>query len=73
VGGIVTVHRLGALRLSLAIMCGQLLGGAIVDVVAPINGQHLTFVKVLGVGIMFVAVGLAAGMRRREMPRVDDL
>ena len=65
---IVTVGRLGALRLSLASIGGQLTGAAILDVVWPLEGQHLTPLKAVGAFVAFVAVALASGVRSRAGP-----
>ena len=58
-----TVGRLGALRLSLATIGGQLTMASVLDVVAPVEGQQLTAYKVFGAALAFVAVALASGFR----------
>jgi bacterial/archaeal transporter family-2 protein len=58
-----TVGRLGALRLSLATIGGQLTMAAVLDVVAPVEGQQLTAFKVVGAVLAFGAVALASGIQ----------
>jgi transporter family-2 protein len=57
------VGRLGALRLSLATMAGQLIVSAVLDVVAPIGDQRLTAGKLAGV---VLAIGAVAVSSRSE-------
>jgi transporter family-2 protein len=57
------VGRLGALRLSLATMAGQLTVSAVLDVVAPIGDQRLTAGKLAGV---VLAIGAVAVSSRSE-------
>jgi bacterial/archaeal transporter family-2 protein len=59
-----TVGRVGALRLSLATMTGQLITATLLDVVAPLGGQRLTAGKLAGVLMAIGAVGLTAGRGR---------
>ena len=56
----VVVSRLGVLRLMLAVIAGQAVGGLAVDLVAPIHGEHVTAATVAGVLLTFVAVGVTA-------------
>jgi bacterial/archaeal transporter family-2 protein len=71
---IVTVGRLGALRLSLASIGGQLTGAALLDVLWPLEGQRLTPLKAVGAFVAFVAVALASGVRlpRRTRHAADE-
>jgi bacterial/archaeal transporter family-2 protein len=58
-----SVSRLGVLRLSLATVAGQLLGGVLLDVVWPAPGIELHITTVIGVVLTFAAVAVA-GLRR---------
>lgn len=67
------VTRLGALRFSLATLTGQLLGAALLDAVAPINGNDLTVGALIGVVMAVAAVAVTSlpatslpGRRPRE-------
>lgn len=64
--GLTIVGRLGALRLSLATIAGQLTGSAALDAFAPIRGQGLTANKLVGVALVMVAVVLASGLSVRR-------
>jgi bacterial/archaeal transporter family-2 protein len=57
------VSRLGALRLALATLAGQLIVSAVLDVVAPIGDQRLTAGKLAGV---VLAIGAVAVSSRSE-------
>jgi transporter family-2 protein len=52
------VERVGALRLSVATLGGQLVGAAFLDGVAPVNGRDLTAATIGGVVIALVAVAI---------------
>jgi transporter family-2 protein len=56
----IVVSRVGVLRLMLAVIAGQALGGLAVDLVAPIHGEHVTVATVAGVALTFVAVAVTA-------------
>ncbi|HEX7298435.1 MAG TPA: DMT family transporter [Solirubrobacteraceae bacterium] len=53
---VVTVSRLGVLRLMLGVIAGQAAGGLVVDLVAPIHGETVTAATVVGVALTFLAV-----------------
>jgi bacterial/archaeal transporter family-2 protein len=59
------VHRLGVLRLTLAVVAGQLLAGVAFDALAPVPGQGLTLAAVVGTVLTFVAVTVAGRGTRR--------
>jgi transporter family-2 protein len=65
-----SVHRLGALRLGLAIVGGQLAGASLLDLVVPVGGAHLTLERVLGAALALVAVALSAGVTGPRSARV---
>lgn len=52
----VVVHRLGVLRLGLAVIAGQLVGATLLDVVSPVHGAGLDPLTLVGVVLTFVAV-----------------
>ena len=53
---LVVVSRLGVLRLMLAVIAGQALGGLAVDLIAPVRGESVTAATVAGVALTFAAV-----------------
>jgi bacterial/archaeal transporter family-2 protein len=57
---LIIVSRLGVLRLMLAVIAGQALGGLAVDLVAPVRGESVTAATVAGVALTFVAVLVSA-------------
>ncbi len=59
------VARIGALRLSLATMTGQLFAAAVLDSVAPIGGNHLTTATVVGLLLAVTAVAVASRAGRQ--------
>lgn len=59
------VHRLGVLRLTLAVVAGQLLAGVAFDALAPVPGQGLTVAAVVGTLLTFAAVTVAGRGTRR--------
>lgn len=65
----VAVVRVGALRLSLATLGGQLTGAAVLDVVAPIAGHTLTAADLAGAVLALVGVVVAGGVRPRRGSR----
>jgi transporter family-2 protein len=62
------VGRLGALRLALATMTGQLVAAAVLDAVAPIGDQGLTPARLAGVALAVTAVAVATAGRRAGTP-----
>jgi transporter family-2 protein len=48
----------------LATIAGQLAGAIIVDLIVPVEGQHLGVERVVGAVIALVSVGVAAGAPR---------
>jgi transporter family-2 protein len=56
----IVVSKVGVLRLMLAVIAGQALGGLVVDIVAPIRGETVTAATVAGVALTFVAVLVSA-------------
>jgi transporter family-2 protein len=60
-----TVNTLGVLRLMLAIVAGQALGGILVDLVAPAAGENVTLATVVSVLLTFLAVAVSGIVRRR--------
>lgn len=65
------VARLGALRLMLGLVAGQSIVGLVLDLIAPVPGQSVTFRTVLGVVLTLVAVavsGLGGHAMRRTPP-----
>lgn len=58
----VAVRTLGVLRLGLSVVAGQLLGGLVLDFLAPSSGSVITIPTVLGAFLTLVAVGLT-GLR----------
>jgi transporter family-2 protein len=59
-GMLIIVSRLGVLRMMLAVIAGQALGGLAVDLVAPVRGETVTAATVAGVALTFVAVLVSA-------------
>jgi transporter family-2 protein len=59
-----TVRLLGVLRLTLAVVAGQLTGGLLLDVVAPSAGRP-GIQLVAGVAVVFAAVAVAARPDKR--------
>jgi bacterial/archaeal transporter family-2 protein len=57
---LIVVSRLGVLRLMLAVIAGQALGGLAVDLVAPVRGESVTAATVAGVALTFLAVIVSA-------------
>jgi transporter family-2 protein len=55
----VVVRRLGVLRLGLAVIAGQLLGGLLLDLSAPVSDAGVDALTVAGVALTFVAVFLS--------------
>jgi transporter family-2 protein len=60
----VVVHRLGVLRLGLAVIAGQLVGATLLDVVSPVHGADLDVLTVVGVLLTFVAVQVSGRVGR---------
>lgn len=58
----VAVRTLGVLRLGLSVVAGQLLGGLVLDFLAPTPDSVITISTVLGASLTLVAVGLT-GLR----------
>jgi bacterial/archaeal transporter family-2 protein len=56
----VVVSHLGVLRLMLAVIAGQALGGLAVDLIAPVRGESVTAATVVGVALTFLAVLVSA-------------
>lgn len=62
----VVVRRLGVLRLGLAVVAGQLVGGVVVDLVTPATGSGIALPTVVGAALTLVAVAVSGlGLRRR--------
>jgi transporter family-2 protein len=59
------VRTLGVLRLGLAVIAGQLLGALVLDLAAPVHGQGLDVLTVVGVALTLVAVGVSGRAVRR--------
>jgi transporter family-2 protein len=57
------VERVGALRLSVATLSGQLVGAALLDALRPIDGRELTATTIAAVAIALVAVA-ATGRKK---------
>jgi len=57
------VERVGALRLSVATLSGQLVGAALLDAFAPVHGRDLTAATIAGVVIALVAVAITGRAR----------
>lgn len=53
------VHRLGVLRLGLAVIAGQLLGALALDLALPVTGESIGLPTVLGVALTLVAVAIS--------------
>lgn len=64
---LVLVSRMGVLRLIVAAIAGQALGGLAVDLVAPIHGERVTAATVAGVALTFAAVAVIS--REGQAPR----
>ncbi|MBA3653978.1 MAG: DMT family transporter [Actinobacteria bacterium] len=64
------VGRIGALRLSLATLAGQLVGAALLDGLAPINGRKLTTAGMIGVGIAVAGVVISS-LTKSRTPSMD--
>lgn len=61
----VVVRRLGVLRLSLAVIAGQLAGALLVDLVVPAEGTGVAPATAMGAALTFVAVAVSGlGARR---------
>lgn len=60
---LVLVSRMGVLRLILAAIAGQAVGGLVIDLIAPIHGEHVTAGTVAGVALTFVAVAVISRER----------
>lgn len=58
------VHRLGVLRLALAVIAGQLLGALALDTVLPAPGTTVAAATVLGALLTLVAVAVSGAGRR---------
>jgi bacterial/archaeal transporter family-2 protein len=54
------VQALGAVVLVLALVAGQSAGALAIDLVAPVEGQHVTLMRVLSVLLVLAAVGIGA-------------
>ncbi|MDQ1695011.1 MAG: bacterial/archaeal transporter family-2 protein [Frankiaceae bacterium] len=63
-----SVQPLGVLRLSLATVAGQLLGGVILDLVWPAPGIELKVTTVIGAALTLVAVGVVGARRTSVQP-----
>jgi transporter family-2 protein len=66
------VATLGVLRLTLAIVAGQSLGGVAVDVISPAHGETITVITVLSVLLTLAAVAVSGrgALWRRPDPRL---
>jgi transporter family-2 protein len=53
------VHRLGVLRLGLAVVAGQLVGALALDVALPVTGDPVGLLTVVGVALTLVAVAIS--------------
>ncbi|MEP6954825.1 MAG: DMT family transporter [Solirubrobacteraceae bacterium] len=62
----ILVSRLGVLGLMIAVTAGQVTGGLVIDLVAPVKGEPVTVETVFGIVLAFVAVALTARDRRRR-------
>jgi bacterial/archaeal transporter family-2 protein len=51
-----TVRTLGVLRLTLALVAGQSVGGVVFDLIAPAAGESVTLRTLVSVGLTFLAV-----------------
>jgi transporter family-2 protein len=56
----IVVSQLGVLRLMLAVIAGQAVGGLAIDLVAPVGGETVTAATVAGVALTFAAVLVSA-------------
>ncbi len=61
-----TVKTLGVLRLMLAVVAGQSLGGILVDLFAPAAGEVVTLRTVVSVLLTFLAVAVSGMVPRRS-------
>lgn len=69
---VVGVRHLGVLRMSLALVTGQLLGSLVLDLVWPAPGAAVTWWTVLALGLALAAVALAAVRPApRRLPAAD--
>jgi transporter family-2 protein len=62
----VVVRITGVLLMALAVLAGQLATAAAFDLIAPLDGQHIMAVTLIGAGITLVAVLIAAIPTRRR-------
>lgn len=60
------VHRLGVLRLGLAVIAGQLVGALVLDLTLPVTGDPVGALTVLGVALTLVAVAVSGRAARSE-------
>jgi transporter family-2 protein len=58
------VHRLGVLRLGLAVIAGQLVAALVLDLALPVTGDPVGVLTVLGVALTLVAVALSGRAAR---------
>lgn len=56
----VVVHRLGVLRLGLAVVAGQLVGACVLDALVPLGDAGLSGFTLIGAGLTLVAVVLSS-------------
>jgi transporter family-2 protein len=69
--GAACVRTLGVLRLSLASVAGQLVGGLVLDLTAPTRGTHVTVETYLAV-VLTVAALVVSGLRSRAPSALVD-
>jgi bacterial/archaeal transporter family-2 protein len=65
-----TVGRLGVLRLTLAIVAGQSVGGLVIDLIAPASGAEVSLRTLLSIGLTFAAVAVSGMATTRAGPRI---
>jgi transporter family-2 protein len=65
------VALLGALRVLLAVVAGQSLGGLVIDLVAPVEGEEVGLGTVVGVVLTIAAVALSGRRRLLPGPRAE--
>jgi transporter family-2 protein len=53
------VQTVGVLRVGLAIVSGQMIGALLIDLVAPVQGRHVTAATVTGVLLTLIAVAVS--------------
>ena len=58
------VHRLGVLRLGLAIIAGQLAGSVVLDVTLPVSGGPVGVLTLIGVALTLLAVVISGRAAR---------